>query len=437
MSLIQTIRPGTQYGALHDAFHFDLEDGYTVLVGPNNAGKSALLHIIYRTLLEKDGLGLPRVAMVLTERAYVEPTTQTGTRTLQNWNEELVPYLRGQPLQYGSNQGGPPRSELLRLLMHGDFIAQYEAINELLIRFGLRPFRLSGPQELRFEELGVYVQGSGLRGVLPILAALSNSDVRAIVIDEPELSLEPRLQKVLRDVLIAAAQEKVIVVATHSHLFLDRERIESNQLVTREGNETVVRKLTTREELYEVTFDLLGSSTEDLFFPRNYVIVEGASDQVIVEKVLELLGTASPTIKVLAARGIDAVRNAVESVVRALVPLVVNDSPYAKQVVALIDNPKDPDAENVRRLQLALDERLFILDAPSIESYIPEAIYERAGRSRADDLAGMDEFRSNYERLRSLKRDVSNALAGVLIEDDLDQIPTVTAAARKAIDPET
>jgi hypothetical protein len=39
-----------------------------------------------------------------------------------------------------------------------------------------------------------------------------------------------------------------------------------------------------REQLYDVTFDLLGSSTEDLFFPHNYLIVEGASDQVIAER---------------------------------------------------------------------------------------------------------------------------------------------------------
>jgi predicted ATP-dependent endonuclease of OLD family len=135
------------------------------------------------------------------------------------------------------------------------------------------------------------LQGSGIRGALPILAALTNPNVSVILIDEPELSLEPRLQKVLRDILIDESERKVIVVATHSHLFVRRDDIAANQRITPniERTEAVVTTLSEPRELYDVVFRLLGSSTEDLFFPANYVIVEGASDQAIVTKVLQLL----------------------------------------------------------------------------------------------------------------------------------------------------
>jgi hypothetical protein len=97
----------------------------------------------------------------------------------------------------------------------------------------------------------------------------------------------------------------------------------STQIVTRADDMTSVSTIASTEELYDLTFDLLGSSTEDLFFPRNYIIVEGASDQVIVQRVLDLLGEPASTIKVLSAQGIDEVRERASSVVRALVPLVV------------------------------------------------------------------------------------------------------------------
>lgn len=425
--------PG-EYGPLRAGFHFDASRGYTALVGPNNSGKSALLQLIYRTLIDDGEFGASRVVLILPDRDYVEATTETGGQTLTNWNNQLAQQLHGQPLSYASvPPSGPVRPQLPRLLLHGDLIAQVTATNELLLRLGLPPFRLTGPQEVRFENIAVHLQGAGLRGVFHILAALTNADVTAVLIDEPELSLEPRLQRALRDILVDASRDKVIVVATHSHLFLNRSDVEANQLVTRSADGTVVRALTDQRELYDVTFDLLGSSTEDLFFPRNYVIVEGASDQVIVERILNLRGVPSPSIKVLSARGIDTMRDAIDSVVRALVPIVVNDSPYAARVVALIDRPQVRNA-NLQRLRNDLGDRLYELPTPMIEEYVPSVVYERAHRSKEDDLAQLKQASGNFEDERVLKREISNALAAALTKDDLDEIPLLRDAAQRAID---
>lgn len=431
-TLIETITPGSQYGPLQGALHFDLMDGYSVLVGPNNAGKSALLQLIFRSLINNVGYGAPRTAILLPDRDHVEPTTQTGARTLSVWNEGLMEFIRTAPLQYGGSAAGPPRSELPRLLMHGDFISQVTAITSLLPRLGLQEFKISGPQEIRFENVAVLFQGSGVRSLLPIVAALTNNDVGAVLIDEPELSLEPKLQKALRDVLIEISSEKLIVVATHSHLFLNRRLVGSNYRVTRENEATIIEQLATPRELYDATFELLGNSTEDLFFPRNYLIVEGASDQAIVEKALALLGTPSPTVKVLSAQGVDAVGDAVTSVVRAVVPLIVNDSPYAGRVVALIDAPRQPESESVKKLKHDLTDRLFILNRPTIEEYMPEELYARAGRSKDADVQELYRLKDDYKAASEFKRVVSTSLANVLTEEDLFEISTITDAARKA-----
>jgi predicted ATPase len=120
-------------------------------------------------------------------------------------------------------------------------LSLYSLTTSLLPRFELPPAALEGPQEMHFEQIVVHAQGTGLRSLLAILAAMTNDEVTAILIDEPELSLEPRLQKATRDLLVETAERKrVVLVATHSHLFLNRDEVEASQVVTREGGLTTV-----------------------------------------------------------------------------------------------------------------------------------------------------------------------------------------------------
>jgi hypothetical protein len=102
-----TLTPGSQFGPLPADFRYDLQTGYTALVGPNNAGKSALLQLAYRTLLNEAEFGLDRVALVLPDRDYVNQTTQPGGRRLATWNGELVSYLQERPLGHGESYLGP------------------------------------------------------------------------------------------------------------------------------------------------------------------------------------------------------------------------------------------------------------------------------------------------------------------------------------------
>lgn len=431
MKQLLTVTTGAApYGPLQPNFRYDARSGYTVLVGQNNAGKSALLQLTFRTLCTDSEFDAEQIALILTDRDYVDATLQPGHRKLAQWNSELLESLKERPLAHAAVPVGPARGELPRLLMHGDLFRQVPAINELLDRLALPTFRVHGAQELSFENVGLFFQGTGLRALLPILAALTNPDIRVILIDEPELSLEPRLQKALRDILVNS--EKTVIVATHSHLFLARDRIDANQVVERSGSETRVRTLQKQHELQDVTFDLLGSSTEDLFFPGNYLIVEGASDQTIASKALELLGPPPPTVKILSARGVGAVGETVKSVVRALVPLIVNDSPYARRVVALIDKPSEEHASTLAKLRSDLGDRLFELDASSMEEYLPEELYVRAGRSKGHDLQQLNASSGKWSDMADLKREISESIAAVLSLDDLEHIPVVRNAVKAA-----
>jgi predicted ATPase len=431
-----TVPSGSSFGPLASEFRYDLRRGYTALVGPNNVGKSTILQLIFRSLVADPEFGPDHICLIRPDRQVTQTTAQPGADTLNQWNAAMLNELTNRSLVYGPNTSqGPPMATLPRVILHRTLMPQMRKLEELFPRLGFPAPDLVGGQEFSFEALSVAVQGSGLRTIFPILAALSDSGMKAILIDEPELSLEPRLQKVVRDLLVEVADQGcIVVISTHSHLFLNRLDPESTQVVERREGVTSVTTVDSGEQLQSVTFDLLGSSTEDLFFPRNYIVVEGASDQEFVAKTLELLGVPVPMIKVLSAGGIDAVGNTIEAVRRALVPVVVNDSPYAKRIVAMIDQPKGTDLDKVDRLHELLGERLHILDSHLIEDYVPPAIYERAGRSKEADIKRIRELHGRYNELREVKNEISRELAAELTVEDLNEIPIVRDAAQQAID---
>jgi hypothetical protein len=330
---------------------------------------------------------------------------------------------------------GPDRSILAAVLIqHTNFPAQAVGINDLLMRFGYPPIEVRSGMKVFLENLGGFLHGSGLRALWPILAALTNEDLDLILVDEPEVGLEASLQRELKQLFIERATERrPIVVATHSHLFLDHDRPNS-VFVVRRGSSTPER-LQSIEGLADTTFQLLGNSTEDLFFPGNFLVVEGASDRRVVEKVLELIGAKAGNVKVLAARGIGEVAPAVSAIRRALVPLAQNDSPYGRTVVALVDKP--PKDADLKRLRADLKERLVELPAPSLESYLPESLYQRAGMDKPKVLAriAVAARDKDHLELNRIKQEVSDGVAAILTKADLVLIPEALDAANRALSP--
>jgi ABC-type multidrug transport system ATPase subunit len=427
-----------RYGPLQPNFSLTLpRTGYHVLVGPNNFGKSSILQFIFTWAARVAGseIGGDRVALLLPDREFVNPTTQTGGRTLGAWNNDLMGQIASAPLLYDQTRGAP-RNELLSVLVnHKDFLAQANRLLGFLDALGLPKPVLIGNQQINFENIVVYSQGSGLRSLLTILSALTSSDLKLVCIDEPELSLEPRVQKALRDLLIKEAKDRLIIVATHSHLFLNRQEHASNHTVGRADNgDVTVNTVSSEDQLYDIAFQLLGNDTEDLFFPGNYLVVEGASDQVICEAALRLLGVPQTRVKVLSSGGVTNVEGTLNGVLNSLKPLVLRDSPYAKRVVALIDKSTDKEGEQAAKLKALLPGRFFELDRPALEEYLPSSLFDQAQRQQAGDLEQIARLRAagSHTELGDFKRTVSNAIAGALTVDDLQLIPKIREAVEMA-----
>jgi energy-coupling factor transporter ATP-binding protein EcfA2 len=420
-----------RYGPLQTGFSFEFIEGYSVLVGRNNSGKSAILQLVFRTLMRDTNFANEKLCLLLTERDLVQATTETGGSNLSNFNGDVLSRINGTPLQHSG--WGVPWDQLPRILLnHTNTLRQIEALNVLLARLELPEFVLRTSQLIHFENIPVAFQGSGLRSLLSILAALTDTQLSAILIDEPELSLEPNTQRVLREILIEASKSKRILVATHSHLFLNRSTPTSNFLVQSSGGITSVSPVESEEQLYDLTFRLLGNSTEDLFFPGNFLVVEGASDQAIVERVRDLLEIPQSRLKVLSAAGVDSIPSGLNAVSRMLTPVVMRDSPYANKVVAMIDQPLDPTSTMVGELRQVLKERLFVLDRPSIEEYVPEGIYTRIGRNKSEDIDRMSKMKSDRHALIAFKKELSQQVSAQLAVPDLKDLPIVVSAVRRA-----
>lgn len=79
--------------------------------------------------------------------------------------------------------------------------------------------------------------GSGIEQFIILLWILKFSNDKIILLDEPEISLHPKAQIRLIELLIEVTKEKQIIVATHSpYLFKDFTKIIASILIFRKEN---------------------------------------------------------------------------------------------------------------------------------------------------------------------------------------------------------
>ena len=419
------IQATNKYGRIPGDFTVSLpKSGYVALVGANNSGKSTLLQFLFKRLYETTEIGPDSIAFLSPERTYIHPSNETNGNNLQQWNRQFYEQsgIAQGPIQYDASRG-PDRGELARLLnMHGgDFHEQYLAINEYLGELGFDRYKHGNSLHIEFKKNGrVDTVGTGLRSVLAILSALTDENLQAILIDEPELYLEPKVQKLLRDLLIAQAGDRLIIVSTHSHLFLNRVEPSRNWVVGSIEEKVDYREVASEEELYGITFQLLGNNTKDLFFPGNYLIVEGGSDEVILSAVSRHLGVSSADVKIIAAGGDARSKNALSAVEDSLKPLIFANSPYKDRVVVLVDKPNKEPSALLGKLKAKLDEdRLFVLKEESLEEQLPEEVYLAAGLDRSNELEKLENA-ANREERDLIKTNISNKIAQQLTAEHIE-----------------
>jgi ABC-type lipoprotein export system ATPase subunit len=252
------INSGATYGVIQSNFNFTIPDGYTVLVGKNDSGKSSLLQLMFKTIYETGEIAKDRFCLLLPERIFIEPTLEVSNNTLVNYNNNLFGQLQSSPLPYHSQTHSSQSAFKLLISNHRQRI-QLNSSDGLLEKLGFSSLDITQGNQVVIDNVNIGRHGSGLRTILPIIAVLTDPNIEYVLIDEPEQSLEPSIQKYVREMLYEYSQLKKIVVTTHSHLFLNRKTPQSNYIVTRTTSGVDLTQVQSDIEMYDLVYKLLGS----------------------------------------------------------------------------------------------------------------------------------------------------------------------------------
>jgi len=145
--------------------------------------------------------------------------------------------------------------------------------------------------------------GEGLVSLLLIIDALYDSQPNdTIVIDEPELSLHPALQRKLAALLREVSRDRQIICSTHSPYFVDIDAIANGGVLARvfidagNGSKIVSLSDASRLALKTILKDIdhphaLGLDAREVFFLHDkIVLVEGQEDVVIYPRIAKQVG---------------------------------------------------------------------------------------------------------------------------------------------------
>ena len=143
------------------------------------------------------------------------------------------------------------------------------------------------------EEYTISSEASGILNLISILAALYDDDVKVLLLDEPEVSLHPQLQKfVLNEIKKVAGDydeigKKMIVMATHSTEMIDIKNIRdlSNYVFFNKNNVKIEQiepdnEILKNKKLKELIIRM-GQMHKAAFFSERALLVEGLSDLIV------------------------------------------------------------------------------------------------------------------------------------------------------------
>lgn len=267
--------------------------GYTALCGPNNGGKTLLL----RHLKAQFGRGsymigaqrFSHVAMIQTqkfdpnfhssiERQFIQTIGNTEVNSENNFIDLQKTIL---------NLNTTKRAALFKLC--SDLIGTTFSMKQLNESDNLSPHYID------MDGQNLSIGSSGTRLLMTVLGICMDEKFQTILIDEPELGLSPNVQARVSAFLADDVRRtellphlKSIIVATHSHLFLDRTHIRNNFFIERTPELIAVRQVTSFAQFHRLQFNLLGNSLEAMFLPSAFVFVEGPTDQSYLERCFQL-----------------------------------------------------------------------------------------------------------------------------------------------------
>lgn len=322
--------------------------GLTILVGPNNSGKSSIIEALHILSLDTDtiprSMRNEKVNGILIEcvdgndNIYcIRSTESRGAFIERVFNgevqsrflEKIQPFIlsskRGFSSTFSSNY------KINRESYHGNIGSnEYRNPNVTNNNFGARLLKVMKSKNIFDDYLkqiiypapnwtidaidsnNMYLEfsfnnakhdsigaGDGYINIFNIIDAIYDSvEKNLILIDEPEISLHPDLQKKLFDLLLEHSKDKQIIISTHSPYFINWE------ILSKKGKIIRLEKNVDNIDFHELSDDsiknvnsflknyynphILGLTANEVFFLNdNIILVEGQDDIVCYKKIFE------------------------------------------------------------------------------------------------------------------------------------------------------
>ncbi|MBT2144958.1 MULTISPECIES: AAA family ATPase [unclassified Rhodanobacter] len=247
-------------------------------------------------------------------------------------------------------------------------------------------------------------KGDGMQRALMLAILKAYSDHRResdelgkrflFLIDEAELHLHPTAQRQLKLALMDLVKNgDQVFINTHSSVLVtDEDNDQTLWRVEKVDGATSIKKIEGRDKP-ELIYELLGGSPADLLFPRNFLVVEGASEDILLGHVVRRFYIDKPQTKIIRAEGDHSrQKRSMDAINVAFVPL--SQTPvYSERLIVLCDQPtpeRKNDFDGFMRAYARHEQNGQFVVAPthSLEESYPEPWRKTADQVRA--MSGRD-----------------------------------------------
>jgi hypothetical protein len=259
--------------------------------------------------------------------------------------------------------------------------------------------KVTDPKNIEFSSRYIDMDGenigngsTGTRLLITMVGILLNPSFEYVMIDEPELGLNPRIQSRLVNLLYDSAQRnkyfphlRKLFIATHSHIFLNRGDIQNNYAVNKAGQTIYVKSIGNINEFYDAQFRLLGNDFESMFLPSAILLVEGPTDQLFFARILQI-HFPNRRLTVVTSGGDGGIKDKLHTLGQAFGN--ISKSPYATRTFIILDQKNSVKISKLIS-QGILEDNIHVWQQNGIEYIYPKSILSKIFSCSEDKLHGL------------------------------------------------
>ena len=394
------------------------ESGLFVFHGKNSSGKSMILRSIGGYLSDYN-----KVLYIPTERIGLNVSSSTVAVPIDTLANEFQSYIRSgivlpeDWLKYSQR--------LATALFSQNEVAQKNDFQNKIKDLFNFDMKSAGTKWVNGNKIELSADGSGIKAAHFVIAALSTDEFNTIIIDEPELCLEPRVQKRLFELLVEKSKNIRVFIATHSPHFINRNEPTSNFIVQIERSTPSFEVPKDMKELYDmIIVDKLGFSTSDIFLPEKIIIVEGESDRIILNAVLQAKCISNVFIhKIGGIDNYDNLNIRIKAIEESISPHLRGEEFYLYAgKVALLTDYLDPSEPSQAKLRKDLEENFagfwYQVTEESetgrdILYALPDEIYALAELDKTDVLTKLEKMKAEHKPWSDLLKFKTNTASTI------------------------